>query len=221
MNEIKDRNRPVIFSAHGVPKAVPAEATNYKMEYIDATCPLVSKVHREAENLKKAGYHILLVGHLNHPEVIGTMGQLPNGSIDLIESVKDVEKYAPKEEKQIAQTILGKKKDEFAGLIAQTPSLVPGGIIIDKIEYKKEDYAIYHGNALSDLDLSTFLERLKKNIGRSELTTMNKAVITVSEGNNAIENISDDSEFEGSSDQISNNTIKAKTFTIKIDLSDT
>ena len=126
-----------------------------------------------------------------------------------------------KSEKQIAQTVLGKKKDEFAGLIVKTPSLVPGGIIIDKIEYKKEDYAVYYGNALSDIDLNIFLERLKKNIGRSELTAMNKAVITVSEGNNAIENISDDSEFEGSSDQISNNTIKAKTFTIKIDLSDT
>ena len=106
-------------------------------------------------------------------------------------------------------------------LIAKTPSLVPSGIIIDKIEYKKEDYAVYHGNALSDIDLNTFLERLKKNLGNSELTAMNKAVITVSEGNNAIENISDDSEFEFSFDQISNNTIKAKTFTIKIDLSDT
>ena len=84
LDEIEDKSRPVIFSAHGVPKIVPAEAINYKMEYIDATCPLVSKVHREAENLHKANYHILLIGHLNHPEVIGTMGQLPNGSIDLI-----------------------------------------------------------------------------------------------------------------------------------------
>ena len=76
LGEIKDKTRPVIFSAHGVPKSVPLEAEDYKMEYIDATCPLVSKVHREAENLHKAGYHIVLIGHHNHPEVIGTMGQL-------------------------------------------------------------------------------------------------------------------------------------------------
>ena len=75
LNEIKDKTRPVIFSAHGVPKSVPKEASNYKMEYIDATCPLVSKVHREAENLNKNGLQIL-IGHKNHPEVIGTMGQI-------------------------------------------------------------------------------------------------------------------------------------------------
>ena len=93
LNEIKDKTRPVIFSAHGVPKSVPAEAENLEMTYVDATCPLVSKVHREAENLHKAGNHILLIGHKNHPEVIGTIGQLPDGSIDLIESIEDVEKY--------------------------------------------------------------------------------------------------------------------------------
>ncbi len=93
LNEIKDKTRPVIFSAHGVPKSVPTEAENLKMTYVDATCPLVSKVHREAENLHKAGNHILLIGHKNHPEVIGTIGQLPDGSIDLIESIEDVEKY--------------------------------------------------------------------------------------------------------------------------------
>jgi len=102
LKEIEDKSRPVIFSAHGVPKTVPAEAANYKMKYVDATCPLVSKVHREAENLNKKGYHILLIGHLNHPEVIGTMGQLHNGAIDLIENVQDVEKYMPKNEKQLA-----------------------------------------------------------------------------------------------------------------------
>jgi 4-hydroxy-3-methylbut-2-enyl diphosphate reductase len=94
LTEVQDKTRPVIFSAHGVPKSVPIEADDYKIEYIDATCPLVSKVHREAENLHKAGYHIVLIGHLNHPEVIGTMGQLPHGSIDLIENEKDVENYA-------------------------------------------------------------------------------------------------------------------------------
>ena len=93
LSEIKDKNRPVVFSAHGVPKSVPAEAEDLKMTYVDATCPLVSKVHREAENLHKAGNHILLIGHKNHPEVIGTIGQLPAGSIDLIESTADVEKY--------------------------------------------------------------------------------------------------------------------------------
>ncbi len=102
LNEIKDKSRPVIFSAHGVPKSVPTEADDYKMEYIDATCPLVSKVHREAENLHKAGYHIVLIGHLNHPEVIGTMGQLPKGSIDLIQNEKDVNDYFLSVEKKIA-----------------------------------------------------------------------------------------------------------------------
>ena len=93
LNEIKDKTRPVIFSAHGVPKVVPAEAKELKMDYIDATCPLVSKVHREAENLNKSGFHVLLIGHRNHPEVIGTMGQIPNGSIDLIENIEDVNKF--------------------------------------------------------------------------------------------------------------------------------
>ena len=102
LSEIKDKNRPVIFSAHGVPKSVPTEADNYKMEYIDATCPLVSKVHREAENLHKAGYHIVLIGHNNHPEVIGTMGQLPEGSIDLIQDEFDVETYKIGLNKKIA-----------------------------------------------------------------------------------------------------------------------
>ena len=93
LNEIKDKTRPVSFSAHGVPKVVPAEAKELKMDYIDATCPLVSKVHREAENLNKSGFHVLLIGHKNHPEVIGTMGQIPNGSIDLIENIEDVNKF--------------------------------------------------------------------------------------------------------------------------------
>tara|TARA_B100000686_G_scaffold259520_1_gene272005 strand:- start:199 stop:1140 length:942 start_codon:yes stop_codon:yes gene_type:complete len=93
LSEIKDKTRPVIFSAHGVPKTVPAEAEGLNMHYVDATCPLVSKVHREAENLYKSGNHILLIGHKNHPEVIGTLGQLPDGAIDLIESIEDVEKY--------------------------------------------------------------------------------------------------------------------------------
>ena len=93
LEEIDDKSRPVIFSAHGVPKKIPEDAENYKMTYVDATCPLVSKVHREAENLHKAGYHIVLIGHENHPEVIGTMGQLPKGSIDLVQNEAEAMEY--------------------------------------------------------------------------------------------------------------------------------
>tara|TARA_B100000902_G_scaffold243782_1_gene230814 strand:- start:280 stop:1224 length:945 start_codon:yes stop_codon:yes gene_type:complete len=102
LNEVKDKSRPVIFSAHGVPKVVPAEAEDLKMDYIDATCPLVSKVHREAENLNKNGFHVLLIGHKNHPEVIGTMGQIPDGSIDLIENIDDVKKFKNEDNKKLA-----------------------------------------------------------------------------------------------------------------------
>ncbi len=102
LDEIKDKTRPVIFSAHGVPKKVPLEAENFKMEYVDATCPLVSKVHREAENLNKNGLQILLIGHKNHPEVIGTMGQIPEGEIDLIENVDDANNYKNKYKKKLA-----------------------------------------------------------------------------------------------------------------------
>ena len=90
LDEIKDNSRPVIFSAHGVPKHVPEEASNKKMFYIDATCPLVTKVHKEAEFLYKNGYEVILIGHRDHPEVLGTMGQLPKNSIKLIEKVSDV-----------------------------------------------------------------------------------------------------------------------------------
>ena len=102
LDEIKDKSRPVIFSAHGVPKSIPAQASDLKMEYIDATCPLVSKVHREAENLNRKGDHILLIGHRNHPEVIGTMGQIENGGIDLIESVDDAKNYQNISNKELA-----------------------------------------------------------------------------------------------------------------------
>lgn len=81
---------PVVFSAHGVPKAVPAEAERRQMLYLDATCPLVSKVHRQAERQIEKGQHILFIGHAGHPEVIGTMGQVPEGMITLVESVEDV-----------------------------------------------------------------------------------------------------------------------------------
>ena len=91
LSDIENEKRPVIFSAHGVPKSVPQEAKIKNLSYVDATCPLVSKVHRESEQLHKKGFEILLIGHKNHPEVIGTMGQLPVGSINLIETKKDAE----------------------------------------------------------------------------------------------------------------------------------
>ena len=102
LEEIEDKTRPVIFSAHGVPKKIPQDAKNYNMTYVDATCPLVSKVHREAENLHKAGYHLILIGHENHPEVIGTMGQLPKGSIDLIQNEDEAKNYESKNSGKIA-----------------------------------------------------------------------------------------------------------------------
>ena len=102
LEEIEDRTRPVIFSAHGVPKKIPEDAKNYNMIYIDATCPLVSKVHREAENLHKSGYHLILIGHQNHPEVIGTMGQLPKGSIDLVQNEDEAKEYKPINDKKIS-----------------------------------------------------------------------------------------------------------------------
>ena len=102
ISEIKDKSRPVIFSAHGVPKKVPKEAEELNMKYIDATCPLVSKVHREAENMHKSGYHIILIGHKGHPEVIGTMGQIPENGITLVETIEDVKKIIFKKDEKIA-----------------------------------------------------------------------------------------------------------------------
>ena len=91
LDEVPD-DAPVVFSAHGVPKTVPAEAERRKMLYVDATCPLVSKVHRQAERQIEKGQHILFIGHAGHPEVIGTMGQVPEGRITLVETVEDVAK---------------------------------------------------------------------------------------------------------------------------------
>src|SRR3954462_3259549 len=90
LNEVPD-DRPVIFSAHGVPKSVPAAAQTRGLTYVDATCPLVSKVHRQAQRLIEEGRHILFIGHAGHPEVVGTFGQVPSGSITLIETVEDAE----------------------------------------------------------------------------------------------------------------------------------
>ena len=102
ISEIKDKSRPVIFSAHGVPKKVPKEAEELNMKYVDATCPLVSKVHREAENMYRSGYHIILIGHKGHPEVIGTMGQIPVDGITLVETIEDVEKIVFKKDEKLA-----------------------------------------------------------------------------------------------------------------------
>jgi 4-hydroxy-3-methylbut-2-en-1-yl diphosphate reductase len=88
LDEVPD-DRPVVFSAHGVPKSVPAAARDRSLTYVDATCPLVSKVHRQAERLIEEGRHILFIGHAGHPEVIGTFGQVPAGSMTLIETVED------------------------------------------------------------------------------------------------------------------------------------
>lgn len=93
---------PVVFSAHGVPKAVPAKAEARGLDYIDATCPLVSKVHRQAERAHEAGRHILFIGHAGHPEVIGTLGQLPEGAMTLIESVDDVARLVLPEDAQLS-----------------------------------------------------------------------------------------------------------------------
>jgi len=102
LSEIEDNSRPVVFSAHGIPKSVLEDANFKQIEYIDATCPLVSKVHKEAEQLYKYNYHILLIGHKNHPEVIGTMGQLSNGAIDLIETREDAKNYINNKMKKLS-----------------------------------------------------------------------------------------------------------------------
>ncbi len=96
------QDRPVIFSAHGVPKRVPAEAERRNMIYVDATCPLVSKVHVEAQRHLTEGREIVLIGHAGHPEVIGTMGQLPDGAITLIETIEDADRFTPEDASKLA-----------------------------------------------------------------------------------------------------------------------
>jgi 4-hydroxy-3-methylbut-2-enyl diphosphate reductase len=95
-------DRPVVFSAHGVPKSVPAEAKARRMLYLDATCPLVSKVHVEAQRHFDAGREIVLIGHAGHPEVVGTMGQLPDGAVRLIETVADAQAFQPRDPANVA-----------------------------------------------------------------------------------------------------------------------
>lgn len=102
LDDIPSDGQPVIFSAHGVPKRVPAEAEKREMFYIDATCPLVSKVHKEAERHFKKGHHIILIGHRGHPEVEGTMGQLPEGAVTLVETEDDVRRLVIEETEKLA-----------------------------------------------------------------------------------------------------------------------
>jgi 4-hydroxy-3-methylbut-2-enyl diphosphate reductase len=104
LDEIPDDGRPVVFSAHGVPKSVPAEAMRRRMFTLDATCPLVTKVHREAERHHARGRHILLIGHAGHPEVVGTMGQLPDGAVTLVEDAAAARTVDPPRDRPLAWT---------------------------------------------------------------------------------------------------------------------
>lgn len=128
LDEVEDRSRPVIFSAHGVAKSVPAAASAMNLFAIDATCPLVTKVHREAEVHHRRGRHVVLVGHHGHPEVIGTMGQLPAGAITLIETIEDVAALSPPsaELAYVTQTTLSvdDTRDIVAALQVKFPAIV-------------------------------------------------------------------------------------------------
>jgi len=119
LDEIPDTGKPVVFSAHGVPKSVPASARSRDMFFLDATCPLVSKVHVEAQRHFEAGHEIVLIGHAGHPEVVGTMGQLPDGAISLVEDLADAETFEPRDPGNLAfvtQTTLS--IDDTAEIVA-------------------------------------------------------------------------------------------------------
>jgi 4-hydroxy-3-methylbut-2-en-1-yl diphosphate reductase len=125
LDEVPD-GRPVIFSAHGVPKSVPAAARDRGLDYLDATCPLVSKVHRQAERLIDAGRHILFIGHAGHPEVIGTFGQAPEGTMTLVETVADVSGLRPADPQNLAfltQTTLS--VDDTAEIVSALQARFP------------------------------------------------------------------------------------------------
>jgi 4-hydroxy-3-methylbut-2-en-1-yl diphosphate reductase len=129
LDEIPDTGAPIVFSAHGVPKAVPAAARARNLFFLDATCPLVSKVHVEAESQFGEGREILLIGHAGHPEVVGTTGQLPDGAVTLIETVADAQAFAPRDPDRLAaitQTTLSvdDTKEILATLKARFPRLV-------------------------------------------------------------------------------------------------
>ncbi len=125
LSEVPD-GRPVIFSAHGVPKSVPEEARTRELFYLDATCPLVSKVHVEAERHNERGLEVVLIGHEGHPEVIGTMGQLPEGAVKLIETVEDVAGFEPRDPDRLAyitQTTLS--VDDTAAIVEALKARFP------------------------------------------------------------------------------------------------
>ncbi|MGO4704738.1 4-hydroxy-3-methylbut-2-enyl diphosphate reductase [Microvirga sp. 2MCAF38] len=129
LGEVPDGDAPVIFSAHGVPKSVPEAAAARRLFAIDATCPLVTKVHREAQVHHKRGRHIILIGHAGHPEVVGTMGQLPEGTVTLVETVEDVARLEPVDTKDLAfvtQTTLSvdDTREVIEALQARFPSVV-------------------------------------------------------------------------------------------------
>ncbi len=120
------RMQPVVFSAHGVPKSVPADAEARNLFYLDATCPLVSKVHKQAMRHQRLGRHVVLIGHAGHPEVIGTMGQLEPGAVSLIETVEDADRYVPADPENlgfVTQTTLS--VDDTAGVIARLQERFP------------------------------------------------------------------------------------------------
>jgi 4-hydroxy-3-methylbut-2-enyl diphosphate reductase len=125
LDEVPD-DRPVVFSAHGVPKSVPAHAQQRGLTYVDATCPLVSKVHRQAERLIEGGRHIIFIGHSGHPEVIGTFGQVPEGAITLVETVEDVDRIEVPDESNLAfltQTTLS--VDDTAAIVEALKARFP------------------------------------------------------------------------------------------------
>lgn len=120
------RGQPVVFSAHGVPKSVPADARARELFYLDATCPLVSKVHKQAMRHQRLGRHVVLIGHAGHPEVIGTMGQLPEGTVSLVETIEDAERYQPVDPENlgfVTQTTLS--VEDTAGVIAKLRERFP------------------------------------------------------------------------------------------------
>lgn len=123
---MEHRDQPVVFSAHGVPKSVPEDADAKNLFYLDATCPLVSKVHKQAMRHQRLGRHVILIGHSGHPEVIGTMGQLPEGTVSLIETVADAEAYQPEDPENlgfVTQTTLS--VDDTAGIIVKLQERFP------------------------------------------------------------------------------------------------
>lgn len=127
LSEVPDDHAPVIFSAHGVARAIPEEAARRNLFTIDATCPLVTKVHREAEIHFRRGREIVLIGHAGHPEVVGTMGQLPDGSITLVQTIRDAEKFAPRDVSKLAyvtQTTLS--VDDTGAIVELLKKRFPG-----------------------------------------------------------------------------------------------